>query len=316
MYKAIDNLDVEQQHYTLRHVPSKDAWDYVIDRVDYSVQIVAGFWYNQRGNPVRAKGLTNTERPTAFNYVIVDRNKDGNYQTISAPTDVYGTMPIKDVYQSLRETIEYTGKSHTLSKMYISGNGGVQQLIIEIDELLDIKMMPNKLKMQIVLDTSVDSKKGHSIRTRVIDVATGVPLELYGGTYTLSARHTRTIDDRTVDFHPYIQHMLENWDELLMPTMLGMNDCKFDRDLAITMLENIAEEAGLANKHVETIAVNSRLELQKEEETYQMSLFEMNLYLQGYVEETMKEKHDLSEKARKNIAAKVYAKLKESKKKA
>jgi len=288
--------------------PFSNAWEVAMDTVDYPVDIVNGL-YNDNGETVRAEGETNTGRFTGFNFVVVDRLRDGNRQAISAVTDLYGTVQTKDVYADLKEQLELSGLQSRPTTLYVSGNGGSQMLTVELPGMHSTNCVPDELDMRLVVSTSVDGKGKHSMSLVAHNKTTKVDMEVLNTSYNLSARHTNTIGDRTVNFVPTLKLLIDNWNDYIMPTMALMFDKKFDRNGALELLEETAKEAGMGEQHrikIRDLYSSGAIRTNDKSD----SMYRVTVALNQYISDEMEDKVELQQRFKRGVAKSVDQLLK------
>jgi hypothetical protein len=291
----------------------EDNWNIVKDAVDYPVEIRPAYWIEDDGLAHRADGYSETGRENEYNLVVVDRDKTGDKKVIACVNGVYGTLNTVSVYNDLQQQLAEMGIEYDLQSHYVSGNGGSHQLKLIIGGLQSIDGLPDAAQMEVTLETSVDSSKSHGLVARAWDAKNGYSVEVYGGHYKLKARHTKTIADRTVDFIPFLRNMITNWNEVIIPTMILMYDHKFDRTMAVQLIEDIAKEAGLAEKHTQNIKSLYQADMIKTEAVGD-SMYKVNAAFGQYISQELEENsRALSDKTREKIASSIYDRLKDKK---
>lgn len=233
-----------------------DPWDLAVDCVNYPVYIKPLYFVHPDQDDPEAEeylaiGETNTGRECQFFGVVVDRDRTGELSTISTVTGMYDTMPAAEVYLSLREDLEAEGITAKPHEVYVSGNGGKHQLRVVIDGL---DWTEGNMEMSLVLNTSVDGKTKHQIHLAPIDKASGHEIVgLSSAMFNVSARHTKSLREHHASFSLLIQKLVEEWNTTIMPTMVLMNDCKFDKDFALDILKQLSEASGLPALHADRV---------------------------------------------------------------
>lgn len=234
------------------------AWETAIDVVDYPVTI-RPLWFKPSDECAlsmktvdgfsEATGDTNTGRDTQFFGVVVDRNRICAEQVIAVVTGTYGTLSASEVYKDLRRDLVDNEISATPVSVYVSGNGGRAILSVSVDGM-EGKLTDTVVGMNINLDTSVDGSKKHTIRLSVVD---GDGIEIVGlgeQSFTLGAKHTKTIGERHVAFQTVLVKLAREWHDNIIPMLMLMNDCVFDRNMAIDFFEEIMQNAEIPERHV------------------------------------------------------------------
>jgi hypothetical protein len=238
-------------------VQAKQAWAQAIDATDYPVKIVAAYYQIRDGEFRNANGKTNTDRDKHFNLVLVNKFRepgDDGYQCISTVTGQYGTLKTPTIYEAFRDQLKEMKQDHSLVDLYVSGNGGAQKLTVAMNKMESLGLgIPDNLTMRVRLDTSVDGTKAHTVGMVIHNKTGNTNLSVYGGEYKLSARHTQTIGERTVDFVPSMTTMVSLWNTTIIPMMKLIYDEKFNRTAAVELLKAMGKEAGIGNRHMEKI---------------------------------------------------------------
>lgn len=223
-----------------------DAWKTAIDCVDYPVSLRELF-FKDGDEFENAVGKTNTGRDTVFYGVIVDRDRVGEWSTISTVTGMYGTLLTKNIYEDLKNDLNDI--PHTLQDVYVSGSGGNHQLRIRLDDKKSV--CGRDVEMVLTLKTSVDGTSKHVVRLSAWDIKNKVELlGINGSTLGVSTRHTTTIADRHVAFSTVINSLIKEWSETVIPLMELMGDTEFDTAFALDFLENMMEESGFSKTHI------------------------------------------------------------------
>jgi len=296
-------------------IDSDEAWEVVKDAVDYPVVITNAYYKDDDSDEyVNANGKTNTARDKYFNLVVVDQFRNGDRQVISAVSGKYGTIQTRAVYETLHHQLNISEVKHKVCNLFVTGNGGGQQLTIEINDKMNMEGLPDELVMRVRLDTSVDGSKAHTLSMIAHNKSGDISAHVYGGDYKLSARHTTTISDRTVNFVPAISDMIEQWDDVIIPTMQLMYDNEFNRNVALDLVAGMAEKAGMGERHIvkltelyESNAVSTKAEKD--------SLYRVNAVLNQYVEEELEGKQELQNRFKDGIAKALSDQIKKLKKK-
>lgn len=271
-----------------------NAWDVAIDVVNYPVKIVPSF-FKQDDEFVQAQGMTNTGRPTEFNFVVVDKLRDNNFNPIACVTSRYGTVNTSSVYEDMRSQMDSLDEKYSLDRLYVSGDGGTQSLSIFMNDMVGLSGIPDDVLMEIRLNTSVDGSKAHSMGLYVRNKTGDTSMAVYGGAYKLSARHTNTIVERTVDFIPSINSMIENWNENIIPMMMVMFDSKYDREFAEELVDQLSEDAGIGKRHrdnIKALYVSDQVRTNDGSD----SLYRVNAAITQYIEDELDDKRELQDR--------------------
>lgn len=227
-----------------------NAWDFAMDCVDYPV-MVKELKFEHEGEDVMADGFTNTGRDCKYLGVVVDRDRVGRLSTIATVTGMYDTLPPAAAYADLKRDLDDAGIESSPRRLYISGTGGVQMLTVD---LLDMAApnMKDDIKMSIQLVTSVDGSKKHQCRLVVYNETTGSEfIGVKADTFTINARHTKTIRERHAAFSVAINALVGEWNNTIMPFMALMLDSEFDKDSAVKLLDKILKKASVPERHIE-----------------------------------------------------------------
>jgi len=268
---------------------TKDKWGLVKDAVDYPVHVLPAFY----PHPIKeeytlATGITNTGRPKQFCVVAVDLYRTNDYQIISTVSDSYGSLKTSDVYEQLQQELACSEQKHTVQRLYVSANGGTQQLTFKMNEMISMDGIPDDLEMLFRLNTSLDGSKSQSLSMIVHNKEGNTDIHTYGGDYTLSARHTKTIGKRSAYYIPTINKMIENWNDIIIPTMSLMFDCKFNRNMALQLISDICEESKMGEAHMKNVK-ELYTSIQLKTEARDDSLYRVNMAVNQYLDENMQE---------------------------
>lgn len=246
----------EQNVYRINLTGQVDAWDTAIDVVNYPVRLVPAYYRETDESSgehryERAAGTTNTGRDTEFYFVQTDKLRTGAWNTIAPFTGRYAGITTAQVYDDMKECLEglkHEGKiKHDKpNSVYVSGDGGRQRLIVDIP---DRNGLQGRVHMRLVLDTSSDGSKAHSVSMIAYDKQGKTSINFYGGQYKLSNKHTTNAIQQAVDFAPAIGSLIEAWDDEIIPAMQLLNDHEFDRNMAIDFLESLSKDAGVSKRH-------------------------------------------------------------------
>ncbi|MBT8449165.1 MAG: hypothetical protein KJO69_05720 [Gammaproteobacteria bacterium] len=284
-------------------------WANAKDTVDYPVWITPAYYKDEDTKTfTNANGETNTGRDKEFNLVVVDKFRDGDKQCIASVTDTYGSVATKDIYNQLQQELELSESAHDVHSLFVSGNGGMQQLVVRMTDVMDIKGCPDNLEMRVVLETSVDGTKAHKL-TMVAHNKTGdVSSAVYGGDYNLKARHTKTIGDRAYHFIPTINTMIANWNDLIIPTMSLMFNEKFNRNQALSLMQGMCEKAGIGERHqvaIKDLYASTKVRTNDKSD----SLYRVNATISQYLEDEMEGKQELKNKFQTKVAKAMQTEL-------
>jgi len=257
-----------------------EAWETAIDAVNYPVHIVAGF-YKIDGEYVRAEGTTIIGRPTGFNFVVVDKLRSGTYNPIATVTDRYGSMPAPSVYADLQQCLDKTTTGYRPREVYVRGDGGAQELVIECQSkaLVD----EDDLRLLLVLTTSSDGTTTHHMTLSVWQKKRKFRMPVPAITQKLEARHTQTLMERTIDFAPSVQAMITAWNDDIVPLLHFFADCTLDERIALEELDRVAKEVGFGTNHRSALVQSYKEgEIKTSEKN---SLYQVYTALSQYTEE-------------------------------
>lgn len=278
------------------------------DVVNYPVEIVEAF-YQQDDEFVSAAGTTNTGRDTSFYLVVVDKLRNGQFNPIAAVTGQYGTIKTVDVYEDLKQQLESLDDEYGLRHLYVSGDGGSQALTVSMKNMMSLAGIPDDVEMNIRLNTSVDGTKSHSISMMAHNKTGDMSSAVYGGEHRLAARHTNTLNARTVDFIPAIKDMIANWNDVVIPSMMLMFDSKYDREFAEELVEQLAEEAGIGKRHRAKIRDLYKSDQVRTNDKSD-SLYRVNASITQYIEDELEEKQELQERFRNGLSKAINKRIK------
>lgn len=234
----------------------KKPWDFVIDCVDYPVSITPLYHVNDDGDNVRAEGKTNTMRDIKFSAIVVDRSRDGTPWAIATVTELYDTLPTSKVYESLRRELEEVGIEAEPVTLYVSGNGGSQELNIQIPNM-DSPHPDLPIRMMLTVNTSVDGTRQHQIRLSAWnDDSAHEIVGIASADYSMATKHTRAIDDRHVSMVSVIEKLVTEWNNTIIPMMRMMFDNKFDAKFADSLFEELMADAKIPEMHIKALKGN------------------------------------------------------------
>ncbi len=283
------------------------AWAIVKDAVDYPVKIVPAFYkvYEDREEYRNANGSTMGGKDKEFHLVLVDMYREGDegFKCISTVTEKYGTVRTADIYEDLRQQLQEIDQHHHIRRLYVAQNGGSQTLYVQMDGMRSLKT-PDELVMELRLRTSVDGTLAHSISMSAHDRAGNTSMYVYGGEYNLSARHTTTVGERTINFIPQITNMLENWNTVIIPAFELMGNAKFDRKAALAFLDQVAEDAGIGERHRAKVAELYTSPALHTKDTSD-SAYRVNYALNQYIDANMGERPELQNKFKAAVAKRI-----------
>jgi len=295
-------------------------WEAAKDAVDYPVYIVPAYFnavdcdQHNESEFVNANGETNTGRDKDFNLVVVDRFRDDDKQVIACVTGLYGSLKTVDVYQQLQDELLVSEIKNHVDTLYVSGNGGVQQLTVAMEDMISMSGVPDELAMKIRLETSVDGSKAHSLSMVAENLTGEVGIHVYGGEYRLAARHTNTINDRTYHYIPTVNQMIANWNDVIIPTMSLMFDEKFNRNMALNLVDEMCAKAKIGERHQKAIRDLYVSGAVRTNDTTD-SMYKLNVTFNQYFDDNMHEKNELKNKFKDSIAKAMHNELKKLRKK-
>lgn len=291
------------------------AWAIVKDAVDYPVKIVPAFYkvYEDREEYRNASGATLGGNDKEFHLVLVDMYREGDqgFKCVSTVTEKYGTVRTADIYEDLRQQLQEIDQKHVIRRLYVAQNGGSQTLYVQMAGMRSLKT-PDELVMELRLRTSVDGTMSHSISMSAHDKVGNTSMYVYGGDYNLSARHTTTVGERTVNFIPQITKMIENWNTVIIPAFELMGNSKFDRKTALEFLEQLAEDSGMGEQHRAKVAALYCGPALHTKDTSD-SAYRVNYALNQYIDSDMNERPELQNRLKAAIAKRIAAYVKTKK---
>lgn len=262
-----------------------DAWGYALDCVSYPVILKELFWKNELDDDSDydeeyAKGVTNTGRDVQFYGVIVDKNRTESFQTIAVVTGLYDTIAASEVYATLKNDFDKLHIESQPYRIYVAGNGGAHELSIKIPGMEWVNSS-NTVNMHMVVNTSVDGSKRHSVRIAAVDEQGVELMGLSKATFNLSARHTSII-----------------------PFMELMNECEFNKATAIELLSEIMEKADIPEKHQDN-ALRHYESLNRQNDTLYGAIHGVSSYFSRELaekpERLNKFREDMTKKSQKTI---------------
>lgn len=290
------------------------SWENAKDAVDYPVYIVPAFYQDTDEQFINANGQTDTGRDKDFNLVVVDKFRNDDKQVIACVTGLYGSLKTVDVYQQLENELFISENKNHVDSLYVSGNGGVQQLTIAMEDMISMNGTPDELSMKIRLETSVDGSKAHSLSMIANNTTGDIGINVYGGEYRLSARHTNTINDRTFHYIPTINQMIANWNDVIIPTMSLMYDEKFERNMALNLVDEMCKKAKIGERHQKSIRDLYASGLVRTNDKTD-SLYKINMTFNQYFDENLEEKTELRNKFKDGISKAIHNELQKLRKK-
>lgn len=283
-----------------------DAWDVARDCVDYPILIKELFYRHefeegQGKQELGAEGYTNTGRDCKYFGVVVDRDRTGDLSMIAPVTGLYDTLAPSAVYTDLMKDLEEAGVESRPRRIYVSGTGGSQILSVDITNMSNFDVSGD-IRMSIQLVTSIDGSKAHHCRLVAYDEKADAELVgLKGHTFTIRARHTKTIKERHAAFSVVIKGLLEEWNTTIAPFICVMMDSKFDKATALELLNNVMDKAKIPERHInkckEFYENNAIMSDNKEH-----SVYGVVASLSKYIEDNVGDKPERAELFRQDIA--------------
>ena len=283
--------------------PKHDAWGLAMNVVTYPVHILP--LYFQKDEFILAKGNTNSNRDVQHFGVVVDRNRDGNLQTIATVTDSYHTMDASTVYRDLMVDLNDAGVSASPERVYVSGNGGRQLLTVKLDELSTPMLSVGKFTMSINLSTSVDGSLKHAISLNPVD-ENNRAIFGFQSDFSFSSKHTKNLKERHVAFSTVIEKMLSEWNEVIAPMMVLMDGEKFDSNVALELTRDILETSNIPEKHTSRMMAN--IDGYKKEHSALSVLCDITAYVDDTLAENRPERVEQFRKSINKTAMKVINK--------
>ena len=273
------------------------TWQEAVEFVDYPVYIRPLFFILENDSVNRpAVGITNTGRDTEFFGVVVDRNKTGHLSTIATVTGVYGTILPVVLYREFEKEMIENGLPDGISiqpkRVYVAGNGGMQQLTLGVEGIDSF----DDISMEIKLISSLDGTKKHHMRLSVYDNSKDCEvLGIDSQEFELSARHTKSIGDRHFAYQLTLLKLIEEWNKSIMPYLRMFYDTLFERDVAVTLLKDIVTASNIPERHAMRIIHNY------ESDDGKHSPYSVLVGISSYLETNLKERPERLESFKKAI---------------
>lgn len=296
---------------------SESAWESAIDVVNYPVDIRPLFFKPSdqcatEDGPefVEAIGDTKTGRDSQFFGVVVDRDRVCDEQVIAVVTGTYGCLNTAGVYQDLKRELEDAGINATPRQVYVSGNGGRAILSVEVGGR-EVEAGSTQFKMNVNLDTSVDGTRKHCLRLTVVD---GDGVEIVGlgeQSFSVGTKHTKTIGERHVAFQTVIVKLINEWEQTIAPMISLMNDCVFDRSMAIDIFNEIMQNAEIPERHIKNALAGFK---PNPEESLFGVLYGVSSYLSSALSEKPERMEDFRDKINKKSKTLIQKTLQKFKK--
>ena len=287
---------LEAENDFIQFPASGNRWTVAKDAVDFPVWIVPAFYIDPVTNEYsNANGVTNTGRDRNYCLVVVDKYRNDDRKVIANVSDAYGSLSTADVYESLQQELILSEQKHRVERLFVSNNGGTQQLTIKMLDMMSMDGIPDELSMMIRLDTSVDGSRAHSLSMLIHNKAGDTDINVYGGNYNLSARHTKTIGDRSAYYIPTIQTMIDNWNDVVIPSMSLMFDCKFNRNVALDLISNICADSKMGERHttkIRELYSSNNVSTNASDD----SMYRINMAVNQYVDENLADMHNTKQK--------------------
>lgn len=283
---------------TFKTADKESAWEQAIDAVDYPVEIHPAF-YMKDDTFNNGKSLTNTGRESQFQMIVVDKLRNGNMNPIACVSDTYGTVSTASAYQELRDQLDAEGIDYSVKSLYVSGNGGSQLLNIRFNDIMDMAGIPDRISLMIQFASSVDGSKSHTINLFAYNHDIDAIFDFSGSVQRLSARHTTTLQTRTINFMPAIIKLVKNWNDQIVPFMMLMRDSEFDRDLAVKLVEEIATDAQMGERNTDKIKTIVGQNVLDRDTQY--SLYDLNNVIGKFINDEMDDKPERQQKAIKDL---------------
>ena len=295
-------------------IPEFDKWSVVKDAVDYPVWITPAFYKDEdKDEFVNANGKTNTGRDKNFCLVVVDKYRNNDKQVIATVSDAYGSLSTTDVYDQLQQELYLSETLHEVKSLYVTSNGGMHQLTIKLNDMISMEGIPDDLVMLIRLNTSVDGTTAQSLSMIVHNLTGGTDVNVYGGNYTLSARHTKTIGERSAYYIPTIQSMIDNWNDVVIPAMSLMFDNKFNRNVALDLISDICKDSKIGERHTKNIRNLYASGAVTTKDTTD-SLYRVNMTLNQYLDNELADMQDTKQKFKDSATRAIQKQLNRLKK--
>lgn len=270
--------------------PAAQAWEEVIDVVTYPVYIKELFFEHtvpEQEAPLifSAGGSTNTGRDSEFHGVVVDRNRNGELSMISTVTGTYDTIPAAEIYRNFRDDLIAEGYPEARPTwVYVSGDGGKHLLRVTIPGM-DWMTAKYNVALALTVDTSIDGTRKHSISLTPYDTKTGnLILGVGNESFTLSARHTKTIATRNAAFSTVITKMVKEWNHTIIPIMTLMDEVEFDKAQALQFLSDVLDYAEIGKRHADKLNASAEGAFV---DAVKVSLLDLSMHASGYLTEAL-----------------------------
>lgn len=236
---------MESPVVSLKGMDVQESWEIAKDCVDYPVFVLPAFGYDEQENEMyRAEGHTNQGRYTEVFLVFTDKNRINERNIVATMTGRFTPVSTREVYEDLQECL--SDHDHAPQFVYVSGDGGRQRLMID---LKDKDGLDGKVTLRLLVDTSVDGSRAHSMSMYAVDNETGIPIAAYGASHNLSNRHTTNAIQNAAYFGPALGTVIEAWDSEVIPMLAMLNDAEYDRNMALDAALQFAKDSGIAERH-------------------------------------------------------------------
>lgn len=229
------------------------AWNAAIKHAAIPVQVVDATMNMGEGNHELAVYTTDTGRAGRYYFIAVDRWGDG-FRAVEPVSELYEAVPHDDVVKSLRDSLKEAGIKSKPVEAYLSESGGRYDLEVELPDMT-ATIGDETLYMRLVLMASLDRTKAHTLTLMpVTEDGTPFPISFAArDSFDFRARHTTSLPERLAEFQAGINHIVENWQETIVPYLDVFNDGEYDVKMASELLESLVDESELTKKHVEAI---------------------------------------------------------------
>lgn len=298
----------------LSDIPTDQAWDIAKDVVTYPVSVEPLYFETQE--PV-ADGAVHLSKMTMVESmstkgtiglvfgVFADRDRIGKMYLINTVSTRYALKLTADVYEELQKQLNSLNIVHKLNSVYVSANGGQQQLVVNLSELQFKSTSSGEYNLAFHVTTSIDGTKAHQLDLIVVD-KNGRPL--YGVesiSLNFFTKHTSKMQDRLTAFDIVIEGAVSNWNETILPLLVLMDTPESNRNIVLDAIKGMLEDGGIPERHIE-----SYLQTLPSFENFSMlsAMNHMSQYFEQNMEDRPERKQALREKFNK-ASSKVLARL-------
>jgi hypothetical protein len=245
----------------LANLSAVDAWNIAKDVVEYPISIEnlrTLSPHTTKSNViiaaneceiVRAKSVKGSIGPIFG--VLVDRDRSGQSYLINTCSSRYTLKPTADVYSEIQTQLTELNINHRLESVYVSSNGGQQQLTINLIDLSFKSNSAGEYNLALLVTTSIDGSKAHQLDLIVIDNR-GIPL--YGMesiSLNFFTKHTSKMIDRLTAFNIILESVTTNWNEVILPLLVIMDTPGKNQSFVIDAVKSMLDSGDIPDRHIE-----------------------------------------------------------------